>query len=193
MKKKLKSLSVLDTWIFQDNINYTNKIIQGINEELVRQISKSNNEPLWMLEFRLKSLEIFKIKPMPSYGPNLSKLDLDSIYYYTKPEWAWNNKSWDQVPDNIKNTFDRLWIPEAEKKSLAWVWAQYDSEVVYHNLKKDLVDKWVIFEDTSIALNKYWKLFKKYFLSLFLYLIINFLHYIMLFGLEVVLYMFQKE
>lgn len=151
------------TWDFKDDVNYTNDIIQGINEEVVRQISSSNDEPEWMLELRLKALKIYEEKSMPNWGPNLDKLDLDSIYYFAKPEGAGAKKSWDDVPENIKNTFDRLWIPEAEKASLAWVGAQYDSEVVYHSLKQELVDKWVIFDDTSIALHKYPELIKKYF------------------------------
>lgn len=93
----------------------------------------------------------------------MKDLDLDSIYYFAKPEGAWNNKSWDDVPEKIKNTFDRLGIPEAEKKALAWVWAQYDSEVVYHNLKKELEEQGVIFDDMSHALIKHEELVKKYF------------------------------
>ena len=161
---KNQTLTVSDTWNFKDeNISYTNEIIRGINEDVVRQISSSNNEPEWMLELRLKALKIFREKEMPKWWPDLSKLDLDEIYYYAKPEWAGAKKSWDDVPEDIKNTFDRLGIPEAEKASLAWVWAQYDSEVVYHSLKQELVDKWVIFDDTSIAVNKYPELIKKYF------------------------------
>lgn len=158
-----KSVTVSDTWNFQDDISYTNKIIKGINEDVVRQISLSNKEPDWMLDFRLGALKIFSEKKMPKWWPDLSKLDLDDIYYYAKPEWAGDKKSWDDVPENIRKTFDRLWIPEAEKASLAWVWAQYDSEVVYHSLKQELVDKGVIFEDTGIAIWKYPELFKKYF------------------------------
>ncbi len=158
-----KNLSISDTWDFSDKVNYTNEVIQGINEKVVRQISLSNNEPEWMLKLRLKALEMYNNMSMPKWWPDLSKLDLDSIYYYAKPEWAGAKKSWDDVPDNIKNTFDRLGIPEAEKESLAWVWAQYDSEVVYHSLKQELVDKGVIFDDTSIAINKYPELIKKYF------------------------------
>ncbi len=157
------SVSVSNTWNFQDEVNYTNEIIQGINEDVVRQISASNNEPAWMLELRLKALKVFEEKYMPAYWPDLSGLDLNSIYYFAKPEWAWAKKSWDEVPENIKNTFDRLGIPEAEKKALAWVGAQYDSEVVYHSLKQELVDAGVIFEDTSIAIHKYPELVKKYF------------------------------
>ncbi len=158
-----KNMSISDSWSFQDDIVYTNEAIKWINEKVVRQISLSNNEPEWMLEFRLKALDEYNKKSLPSWWPDLSNLNLDEIYYFAKPEWAWSKKSWDEVPESIKNTFDRLWIPEAEKKSLAWVWAQYDSEVVYHSLKEELVEKWVIFDDTSIALNKYPELVKKYF------------------------------
>jgi len=161
---KQQSVTVSDTWNFSDSdISYENKIIKWINEGVVRQISLSNNEPDWMLELRLKALKIFQEKPMPSFWPDLSKLDLDDIYYYAKPEGAGAKKSWDEVPDKIKDTFDKLGIPEAEKESLAWVGAQYDSEVVYHSLKQELVDAGVIFDDTSIAVNKYPELIKKYF------------------------------
>ncbi len=164
MTNNTKSISVSDTWNFQDdNISYTNEIIKWINENVVRQISLANNEPDWMLEFRLKALKIFQEKEMPNWWPDLSKLNLDEIYYFAKPAWGWANKSWDDVPEDIKKTFDRLWIPEAEKESLAWVWAQYDSEVIYHSLQQELVDAWVIFDDTSIAVNKYPELLKKYF------------------------------
>lgn len=130
------------TWDFKDEgVKYSTEFIQGINEKVVRQISESNKEPEWMLELRLKALKIYEETPMPSWGPSLEKLDLDSIYYFAKPEGAGNNKTWDDVPEDIKNTFDRLGIPEAEKKSLAGVGAQYDSETVYHSLKQELQDK----------------------------------------------------
>lgn len=161
--KNTKNISVSDAWEFSDEIKYSETVIAWINETVVRQISKSNNEPQWMLELRLKALKLYSEKSMPSWWPNLDKLDLESIYYFAKPEWAWNNKTWEEVPENIKRTFDKLWIPEAEKKSLAWVWAQYDSEVVYHNLKQELVQKWVIFDDMSHALIKYPEIVKKYF------------------------------
>ena len=161
--KKTETVSTSWTWDFNDNVSYSNKIIKWINEEVVKQISGLNNEPIWMLELRLKALKIFREKNMPNFWADLSKLDLDEIYYYAKPQWAWAKKSWKDVPDNIKSTFDRLWIPQAEKESLAWVGAQYDSEVVYHNLEKELIQQWVIFDDTSIAVNKYPELIKKYF------------------------------
>ncbi len=164
MTNNHKNITVSNTWNFQDdNIIYTNEILKWINETVVRQISLSNSEPEWMLNLRLKALKIFQEKDMPKWWPDLSNLNLDEIYYFAKPEWAWLNKSWDDVPESIKNTFDRLWIPEAEKRSLAWVGAQYDSEVVYHSLKQELVEQWVIFDDTSVALHKYPALMKKYF------------------------------
>ncbi|MDD5213572.1 MAG: Fe-S cluster assembly protein SufB [Candidatus Gracilibacteria bacterium] len=146
-----------------DEVGYKNIARPGIDEDLIRQISLSNNEPDWMLDIRLKALKYFQDKAMPSYGPDLSDLDLQSIYYFAKPEGAGDNKSWDDVPENIKNTFDKLGIPEAEKAYLAGVGAQYDSETVYHSLEKELVEKGVIFDDMTHALQKYPEIVKKYF------------------------------
>lgn len=160
------TVTTQNTWDFKDeNVQYATKAIAGINETVVRQISQSNWEPAWMLEQRLKALKIYQDMPLPSWGPSLDKLDLDSIYYFAKPEGAGANKSWDDVPDDIKNTFDKLGIPEAEKKALAGVGAQYDSETVYHSLKQELTDQWVIFDDMSEALKnpKLEPLIKKYF------------------------------
>lgn len=149
----------------KDDIIYTFDLVQWVNETVVRQISESNKEPAWMLELRLKALALYLEKPMPTWGPDISKLDLESIYYFAKPEGAGNNKSWDDVPENIKNTFDRLGIPEAEKKVLAWVGAQYDSETVYHSLKKEIEEQGVIFDDLTHALQdpKKEEIVKKYF------------------------------
>lgn len=165
LKSNPKNLNISWTWNFHDEINYKTDLIPWLNEQVVRQISASNKEPTWMLELRLKALEIYNSKPLPNWWPNLEKLDLNSIYYFAKPEWAWNNKVWDEVPENIRKTFDRLWIPEAEKKALAWVWAQYDSETVYHSLKQEIVNLWVIFDDMTHALQnpKYEQIIKKYF------------------------------
>ena len=146
------NINITESWSFSDDIDYTIEVEPWISEKTVRQISASNKEPAWMLDFRLQALKVFEQKELPKWWPDLSKLDLDSIYYFAKPKWAGNNKKWEDVPEKIKNTFDRLGIPEAEKKALAWVWAQYDSEVVYHNLKEELVSKWVIFDDMSHAL-----------------------------------------
>jgi len=161
--KKQQTITVTNTWDFSDEIQYKTKTIKWINKEIVIQISEANNDPEWMLELRLKALEIFFSKSLPSWWPNLDALDLNDIYYYAKPEWWWENKSWDDVPKNIKDTFDKLGIPEAEKMSLAGVWAQYDSEVVYHNLKNELVELWVIFDDMTHAMKKYPGIIKKYF------------------------------
>jgi len=157
------NINITESWSFSDDIDYTIEVEPWISEKTVRQISVSNKEPAWMLDFRLQALKIFEQKELPKWWPDLSKLDLDSIYYFAKPKWAGNNKKWEDVPEKIKNTFDRLGIPEAEKKALAWVWAQYDSEVVYHNLKEELVSKWVIFDDMSHALIHHEELVKKYF------------------------------
>ena len=157
------NINITESWSFSDDIDYTIEVEPWISEKTVRQISVSNKEPAWMLDFRLQALKIFEQEELPKWWPDLSKLDLDSIYYFAKPKWAGNNKKWEDVPEKIKNTFDRLGIPEAEKKALAWVWAQYDSEVVYHNLKEELISKWVIFDDMSHALIHHEELVKKYF------------------------------
>lgn len=157
------NISVSDAWEFQDEVSYSEKALPGINEQVVRQISESNKEPEWMLELRLKALKIYQDMPLPSWGPNLDKLNLDEIYYFAKPEWAGANKTWDDVPDTIKATFDKLGIPEAEKAVLAGVGAQYDSETVYHSLKEELVEQGVIFDDMSHALIKYPELVKEHF------------------------------
>ena len=134
----------------------------GLNEDIVRQISRLKNEPEWMLEYRLKSLKAFQKLPMPNFGPDLSSLDFDSYTYFTRLA----NKevqTWDEVPETVKNTFDKLGIPEAEQKYLAGVSTQYESEVVYHNMLKEIEDKGVIFLSTDMALQLYPDLFKKYF------------------------------
>ena len=157
------NINITESWSFSDDIDYTIEVEPWISEKTVRQISASNKEPAWMLDFRLQALKVFEQKELPKWWPDLSKLDLDSIYYFAKPKWAGNNKKWEDVPEKIKNTFDRLGLPEAEKKALARVWAQYDSEVVYHNLKEELASKWVIFDDMSHALIHHEELVKKYF------------------------------
>lgn len=124
-----------------DDASYSNVFEYGVSESVVRKIWEQNKEPEWMLEKRLASLKVFQEKAMPKWGPNLSKLDLAKICYYARPEGASNTQSWDDVPDTIKNTFERLGIPEAERTMLAGVGAQYDSEVVYHNLRQELRDQ----------------------------------------------------
>lgn len=134
---------------------------RGLTEDIVREISNMKKEPKWMLDYRLKALEIFYSKPMPQWGGDLSSLNFDEITYYVKPSEG-TQKSWDEVPEEIKATFDKLGIPEAEQKYLAGVSAQYESEVVYHNMKKDLEDMGIVFKDTDSALRENEDIFKKY-------------------------------
>lgn len=140
------------------------KASPGLTEAVVREISNQKNEPAWMLEKRLKAFELFKNEPMPKFGPSLKNLNLDEIVYFVRPE-AEETTTWEDVPDEIKETFDRLGIPEAEKKHLAGVGAQYDSDVVYHNLQQDLKEKGVIFENMDVALQKYPEMVQKYFMT----------------------------
>ncbi len=147
---------------FQDPETYVFKSRKGLDEEIVRQISSMKGEPEWMLEFRLKALDHFLKRPMPTWGGDLSKLDLDDIYYYVKPAEA-ESKSWDDVPDTIKNTFDRLGIPEAEQKFLAGVGAQYESEMVYHKIQEQLEEQGVIFLSIEDGLRQHPDLFREYF------------------------------
>ncbi len=148
-------------WGFRDEENPVIKTAKGLDEEIIRQISAHKGEPQWMLDFRLESYEIFKSKPMPEWGADLSGIDFDDIFYYLKPAEA-NARSWDDVPETIKNTFERLGIPEAERKFLAGVGAQYESEVIYHSLKTELEDQGVLFLDTDQALLEHEDLFREY-------------------------------
>ena len=135
---------------------------KGLSEEVVREISKAKGEPDWMLEFRLKSLRAFQVMRMPSFGPDLGFLDFDSYTYFTRPSKK-EETDWNDVPETIKNTFQRLGIPEAEQKYLAGVSTQYESEVVYHNMLKEVQEKGVIFLSTDMALKTCPEIFKKYF------------------------------
>jgi len=148
---------------FKDSTElYVHLSKKGLTRETVIEISKLKNEPQWMLDFRLRSYDVFMKKPMPNWGPDLSSIDFQNIYYYAKASEK-SEKNWDDVPENVKKTFDKLGIPEAEKKFLAGVGAQYESEVVYHNLREDLAKKGVIFLDTETALREHPEIFKKYF------------------------------
>ena len=137
----------------------------GLTEEIIRDISKRKNDPPWMLDFRLKSLEVYKKISLPTWGPNISALNMDEIVTYVKPN-AKQVDDWSQVPDDIKKTFDRLGIPEAEKKSLAGVGAQYDSEVVYHSIQKRLTDLGVVYTDMETALVEHEDIVREYFMTL---------------------------
>ncbi|HUF13478.1 MAG TPA: Fe-S cluster assembly protein SufB [Longimicrobiales bacterium] len=140
------------------------KAQKGLSEGVVRQISAHKGEPEWMLNFRLKALQVYHRKPMPKWGGDLSGLEqtMDEIYFYLRPQEKME-RSWDDVPQEIKDTFDRLGIPEAEKKILAGVGAQYESEMVYHSLKKEWEDKGIIFESIEDGLRKYPDLFREHF------------------------------
>ncbi|SDH61765.1 Iron-regulated ABC transporter membrane component SufB [Alteribacillus persepolensis] len=135
---------------------------RGLTENVVREISNMKEEPEWMLNFRLKSLEQFYKMPMPQWGGDLTGLDFDDITYYVKPSER-SEKSWDEVPEEIKNTFDKLGIPEAEQKYLAGVSAQYESEVVYHNMQEDLEKQGIVFKDTDTALKENEDIFREHF------------------------------
>ncbi|MFD1863391.1 Fe-S cluster assembly protein SufB [Planococcus sp. FY231025] len=137
---------------------------RGLTEDIVREISKIKEEPEWMLKSRLKALKLFYSMPMPQWGGDLGSLNFDEITYYVKPSEQ-SQTSWDEVPEEIKATFDKLGIPEAEQKYLAGVSAQYESEVVYHNMKVELEDMGIVFKDTGAALRENEDLFKEYWQS----------------------------
>ncbi len=154
-------LGEINKYDFRNEERYVFKAKKGLSRQVVAEISEMKGEPPWMRDFRLKSLEIFESKPMPRWGGAIN-IDFDSVYYYLKPTDG-QSRSWDDVPEDIKNTFDRLGIPEAEKKYLAGVKAQYESEVVYGSLREDLSKQGVIFTDTDSALREHPDLVRKYF------------------------------
>jgi Fe-S cluster assembly protein SufB len=154
----------LDTYKygFKDPETYVFKAEKGLSKRTVEQISGMKEEPEWMLKFRLKALEVYEKKPVPTWGADLSGLNMDEIYFYVKPSEK-EGRTWDEVPEDIKRTFDRLGIPEAERRSLAGVGAQYESEMVYHKIKEELSDQGVIFDSIEDGLKNHPDLFKKYF------------------------------
>jgi Fe-S cluster assembly protein SufB len=147
---------------FKDPEHYVFKSQKGLNQKVVRQISEMKGEPQWMLDFRLKALEQFEKMPMPGWGPDLSHLDLDDLYYYVRPADS-QGRTWDEVPEDIKNTFNRLGIPEAEQKFLAGVGAQYESEMVYHSIQEQLASQGVIFLSIEDGLRQHEEIFREYF------------------------------
>lgn len=138
---------------------------KGLNESIVSDISKKKNEPEWMTQFRLDALSYFESCPMPTWGADLSELNIQDLYYYIKPIDS-QKKTWEEVPENIKNTFDKLGITKAEQKMLAGVGAQFESEVIYKSLKKQWADLGVIFCDIHTGLSQYPEIFKKYFATI---------------------------
>lgn len=153
--------SYAEKYGFHDTENYVFRSRRGLSQEIVEEISWMKGEPDWMREFRLRALRVFLQKPMPTWGADLGEINFDNIYYYVKA--SERQRDWDEVPEEIKNTFDKLGIPEAEQRFLSGVGAQYESEVVYHNIRKDLESKGVIFLDMDSGLREYPDLVREYF------------------------------
>ncbi|HVC34126.1 MAG TPA: Fe-S cluster assembly protein SufB [Chloroflexota bacterium] len=147
---------------FHDPEQYVFKSRKGLSRDVVTEISEMKGEPAWMRDFRLKAYEHFLSRPLPRWGGELGTIDFDDIYYYLRPTEG-QGKTWNDVPEYIKNTFDKLGIPEAERKFLAGVSAQYESEVIYHSIRKDLEEKGVLFCDCDTGLREHPDIFKKYF------------------------------
>jgi Fe-S cluster assembly protein SufB len=148
-------------WGFHDEARYLFRTEKGLSRKVVEEIAGIKEEPQWMRDFRLRSLEIFEKKPMPAWGPDLSGINLDDMYYYARASDRAEH-DWKDVPDYIRRTFDRLGIPEAERKFLAGVGAQYDSEVVYHNIRQEVAKEGVIFVDTDTAVREHPDLVRQY-------------------------------
>ncbi|MBU5670098.1 Fe-S cluster assembly protein SufB [Peptoniphilus sp. MSJ-1] len=164
-KKEKTYVEDMDRGVYdiKNKFTYKSKTEKGLTEEIVRQISKEKDEPEWMLESRLKALKIYNEKQNPNWGPDLSEVDMDEITTYIRPD-AELSDDWKNVPDEIRDTFDKLGIPEAEKEAmLSGVGAQYDSEVVYHNIQKYLLDQGVVYTDFETGLKEYEDIVKKYF------------------------------
>ncbi len=167
MKEK-SNIADIDRSVYdiRDKENDAYRMTAGLNPEIVETLSKEKNDPVWMQQFRLQSLQIYNETPLPNWGPSLDGLNIDSIATYVRPNTGMKN-SWKDVPQDIKDTFDRLGIPQAERKNLAGVGAQYDSELVYHNVKQDVAAEGVVYLDMESALKgEYADMVKKYFMKL---------------------------
>lgn len=166
---KRTSVKDIDRSIYdiKDQVHSSYQVEQGLTAKIVSEISAAKKDPPWMREFRLKSLEIYNRMPLPSWGPSLEELDMNNIVTYIRPDAKMSGK-WSQVPDDIKNTFERLGIPQAERESLAGVGAQYDSEIVYHNVREEVRRQGVVYTDMESALNspEYSPMVKKYFMKI---------------------------
>ena len=159
--EKSKVVGEINKYDFRTPNEAVFKVEKGINADIVRQISEMKDEPQWMLDFRLEALEIFESKPMPEWGGDID-IDFQDVYYYLKPTEG-QGKTWDEVPEEIKDTFERLGIPQAEREYLAGVKAQFDSEVIYGSVSEDLDNQGVIFTDTDTALREHPELLREYF------------------------------
>ena len=162
MTEKIPELGGEYKYGFKDDIKPIYTTGEGLTEEIVRKISEAKNEPEWMLDFRLKVYETYKNLSMPDFGPDLSPLDFEHINYFRRDSEG-VARDWDEVPEEIKKTFDRLGVPQAERKYLAGSSAQYESEVVYHNMREDFDKLGIVFMDTDSAVKEYPELVKKYF------------------------------
>ena len=160
-KTRLKEINH-NIYDFKNADDFDYKIKKGLTEDIVRDISKQKKEPKWMLDLRLKALEIYNQLELPTWGPDLSELDMNNISTYVRPKTDMKTK-WEDVPSEIKETFDKLGIPKAEHEYLAGVGAQYDSEVVYHSIQESLLKQGVIYTDIDTGIRKYAKLFREYF------------------------------
>ncbi|WP_419862559.1 Fe-S cluster assembly protein SufB [Candidatus Poriferisodalis sp.] len=147
---------------WSDEEDYVFKPRKGLDEEIIREMSALKNEPQWMLDFRLRSYKIFQRKPMPNWGGDMSEIYFDDIYYYIKPTEG-QVDAWEELPDSVKDTYEKLGIPEAERKYLAGVTAQYESEVVYHRNREDLEAQGVLFSDMDSAVKEYPDIVQRYF------------------------------
>ncbi len=167
MDKKKTVVEEIDRGLYdiKNEDHYRYKASRGLTSQIVLDISKEKNDPEWMREFRLRSLEIYNQIPMPTWGPSLHELNMDDIVTYVRPDTEMKGK-WHEVPDDIKDTFERLGIPQAERESLAGVGAQYDSEVVYHSVKEELVKQGVVYTDMESALREYESMIQEYFMKL---------------------------
>lgn len=157
----MSTIDVVNKYDFRTQTQGIFKARKGIDAEIVTQISQMKDEPNWMLDFRLRSLDIFHSKPMPKWGGSID-IDFQDIYYYLKPTEG-QGKTWDDVPDEIKETFDKLGIPQAEKEFLSGVKAQFESEVIYGSLEEDLAKQGVVFLDTDSAVREHPDLLREYF------------------------------
>lgn len=167
MGRKKTRLAEIERGIYdiRDESHQSYQVSRGLTEDIVREISGSKNEPDWMLQLRLRSLETFRKLQMPQWGPSLQELDMDQIVTYVKPQTHMTD-NWNELPDDIRQTFDRLGIPKAEQESLSGVGAQYDSEVVYHNMQQELEQQGVIYTDMETALRDYEDIVKEHFMKL---------------------------
>lgn len=167
MERKKTQVEDIDRNIYdiRNEENAAYKVEKGLTRDIVAEISRSKNEPSWMLDARLEALEIYNRLGLPKWGPDLHELNMDDIVTYVRPNTGLKT-NWEDIPEDIKNTFDRLGIPEAEKKALSGVGAQYDSEVVYHNIKEELLKQGVIYTDMETALTEYEDMVRTHFMKL---------------------------